>query len=56
MSADYAAVEYAALSARWEALYARVEAGDDSALTRQRLARIGAYMDALSGDPGALSR
>jgi hypothetical protein len=56
VSADYAAAEYAMLSARWEALRARMEAGDDSALTRQRLARIGAYMDALSGDPAALSR
>jgi hypothetical protein len=54
MSADYAAAEYAMLSARWEALRARMEAGDDSALTRQRLARIDAYMAALAGSPEAL--
>jgi hypothetical protein len=56
MSADYAAAEYAMLSARWEALRARMEAGDDSALTRQRMRRLEAYMSALAGDPAALSR
>ncbi|MFZ3595446.1 hypothetical protein [Streptomyces sp. BH104] len=48
--------EFRRVSAKLEALYAAVRAGDTSTLTRQRVERLEALQAALCGFPGQLSK
>lgn len=50
------AAEYTALSARWEALSARLADEGDSVHVRARLRRLDALMGAMLGDAGAMTR
>lgn len=48
--------EHRWVSARLDELYRRVRRGDNSVLTRQRIARWEALMQAAVGDPSALAQ
>ncbi|MER6531589.1 hypothetical protein [Streptomyces sp. NPDC001508] len=48
-------LEYRRITRRLDALYAALRAGDDSVLTRQRIARLEALQQAFMGFPEALA-
>ncbi|MFE7954284.1 hypothetical protein [Streptomyces sp. NPDC057413] len=53
--AEYRDLEFAYVTARLNVLYARVRAGEDSAVLRERIARLEALQQALCGFPEALA-
>ncbi|MFE2261392.1 hypothetical protein [Streptomyces griseosporeus] len=53
--AEYRDLEFQYVTARLNVLYARVRAGEDSAVLRERIARLEALQQALCGFPEALA-